>query len=706
MRPSPKNIFIILVLLSFITVYHTFSQSRWIWQNPSPQGTAIISSSFANAYTGFACGNGGTLIKTTNGGLNWFLLETQIMTALYSIDAVDENNVFACGSGGYYIKTTDGGLTWQIFSSGVNQMTGIDFLNANTGFMGSQSDILKTTNGGINFTRYIPNYNSGITGISFVNTQTGYIAVGLGFRIQKTTNSGMNWVNIYASSSMGDNSSGILFINQSTGFACGVSKIAKTTDEGVTWSEFDAGIQIDFSEVSFSGATGYACGYLGKLYTTTNYGVNWSASVSGITNNLYTVFATGSTSACALGSVGNALYTSNSGSGWINTTTRFTNININDIYFLDQNTGYIVCDSGKIYKTNNSGNNWVSQNSGVSATLFKVHFVNNNTGFAGGSGGIILKTDNGGINWVQQNSGTSSMILAFSFVNSLTGYFTSNNNLYKTTNSGENWNFLASPQNNWLLFTVRFTDPQTGFMSNGIGKIFKSTNAGDNWTEIYQSAGGSISDIAFVNNNTGYVAGVNSTVVKTTNGGLSWVQYTVDPLSSLPGGFNNIEFADENNGFIGLPNKMFKTTNGGVNWFIYQGNFPTVSAMYMLTPDICYLAGFGGSILRTNTEFTYINNNNTGIPNKYSLEQNFPNPFNPVTKIKFSIPSLDNTGAVFVKISVYDILGRQIRVLLEKDLLPGRHEISFDGTGLTSGVYLYKIDTPEFTETKKLVLIR
>jgi len=89
------------------------------------------------------------------------------------------------------------------------------------------------------------------------------------------------------------------------------------------------------------------------------------------------------------------------------------------------------------------------------------------------------------------------------------------------------------------------------------------------------------------------------------------------------------------------------------------------------------------------------------IPSDFSLLQNYPNPFNPVTNIKFDIPQRS-----IVKISIYDILGKDISVLVNEELNPGTFEVNWDASNFPSGVYFYKIVTDDFTESKKMVLIK
>lgn len=89
------------------------------------------------------------------------------------------------------------------------------------------------------------------------------------------------------------------------------------------------------------------------------------------------------------------------------------------------------------------------------------------------------------------------------------------------------------------------------------------------------------------------------------------------------------------------------------------------------------------------------------IPDKFSLFQNYPNPFNPATKIKFDIP-----GNAQVKLIVYDILGSEVAELVNNNLLAGTYEYTFDGSALSSGIYFYSLETEDFKDTKKMLLIK
>lgn len=90
-----------------------------------------------------------------------------------------------------------------------------------------------------------------------------------------------------------------------------------------------------------------------------------------------------------------------------------------------------------------------------------------------------------------------------------------------------------------------------------------------------------------------------------------------------------------------------------------------------------------------------------GIPDSYKLQQNYPNPFNPSTKISYSLPRAGN-----VKLVVFDALGREIAILVNKQMNPGSYEVTWDASNYPSGVYFYKLTSGDYTETRKMILIK
>ena len=102
-----------------------------------------------------------------------------------------------------------------------------------------------------------------------------------------------------------------------------------------------------------------------------------------------------------------------------------------------------------------------------------------------------------------------------------------------------------------------------------------------------------------------------------------------------------------------------------------------------------------------------INESIAGIPENYFLNQNYPNPFNPVTNLEFGIPAIQGMQELrYVTVEIYDVLGKKVTSLVNEKLYPGNYKVTFDGSRLTSGIYFCTLKTENFTETKRLLLIK
>jgi hypothetical protein len=91
----------------------------------------------------------------------------------------------------------------------------------------------------------------------------------------------------------------------------------------------------------------------------------------------------------------------------------------------------------------------------------------------------------------------------------------------------------------------------------------------------------------------------------------------------------------------------------------------------------------------------------SGAPTTFVLQQNFPNPFNPSTSIRFELARRSN-----VRLTIYDVMGREVKTLVNGAMAPGAHAIAFNGSGLASGVYLFTLKTERFSATRKMLLLR
>jgi len=131
---------------------------------------------------------------------------------------------------------------------------------------------------------------------------------------------------------------------------------------------------------------------------------------------------------------------------------------------------------------------------------------------------------------------------------------------------------------------------------------------------------------------------------------------------------------------------------------------PAIDVAFAIAADISLpnlRTAFANARTKYNSILTSVNDDLNPLPRKFELAQNYPNPFNPSTIIKFSIPSES-----YVNLKIYDMLGREVRTLLNEEKAPGTYAINFTAGNLPSGVYLYKLTAGNYTDTKKLILIK
>jgi photosystem II stability/assembly factor-like uncharacterized protein len=279
---------------------------------------------------------------------------------------------------------------------------------------------------------------------------------------------------------------------------------------------------------------------------------------------------------------------------------------INDITFTDRYNGYAVHQSNGIgncsvthglFKTINSGKDWVRMNTGNTSVINAVHFVNQTTGWITGSNSDIRKTTDGGITWVQQSSGVGSGNNDIWFKDLNNGFVTGNNGiLRRTTNGGTTWQTIASGVT-VALRRIFFVGNNLGFVACGNGQILRTTNGGTSWNIVTTGAGG-INDIFFADSNIGYLSSSNN-LFKTTDGGLTWAPIASGAINPIL----RIYFTSPNVGYISVDGEgIYKTTNAGLSWTLtttMNGLYDTFYAMYFLDNQVGFIGGNLGKINKT-----------------------------------------------------------------------------------------------------------
>ena len=400
------------------------------------------------------------------------------------------------------------------------------------------------------------------------------------------------------------------------------------------------------------------------------------------------------------------------------TTSQITDIQYSGVF----NCWATHTSMGLVFSTN-SGINWTSISfyDSTFTTLFNgVYFLNSQTGWAVGGAMQIRKTTNGGFNWVRQIPPPLAGVLnSVHFFDQNTGIAigrkTANYNscILRTNDGGNLWyEVIASTSNENELSAQFWFNSTTGWIC-GRNILLKSTNGGLNYTNYYlnipPTANGqnALLCIHFVNPSTGWIGGSNldhKNIYITTNGGLNWTfqnnpvaQYTYSQI-------NDIRFIDINRGWAahGTPGSgtILFTTNSGVNWVIDDNTNTWFDCLWTVNDATVYCGASGGKIWYTGIPSS-VKKINENLPEKFSLLQNYPNPFNSMTNVKWQM-----LNAGYAKITVYDLMGRETAILVNEKLQAGTYEVKWDAGNLPSGVYYYKLTAGEYSEVRKMILIR
>jgi photosystem II stability/assembly factor-like uncharacterized protein len=513
--------------------------------------------------------------------------------------------------------------------------------------------------------------------ICFTNENTAY-SVGAGGALIKTTDTGESWVNIDLPDKYFTN---IFFIDENNGFVVGVyGNIFKTTNAGIEWADISISDTILLRSTYFKNIDeGFCIGYYGAIIKTTDGGESWINISSGTSENLQS------------------------------------------IYFINDSVGFITGWNGTLLKTLDGGDTWASQLSGTTETLGAISFANNMVGFIIGISGVLLKTTDSGNSWFIHNSDVGMSFPRIDFINELVGYVVgfngSNGMIGKTIDGGTTWNiqYVFSARQ---LINIKFINPATGIIVGNFGIILKTTDAGTTWVNKLEGSKANLYDVCTIDSNKVLAVGKSGTIIKTLN---AIVPVELISFSSSISE-NNVTLSWQtatemnNSGFELQRKQVFspQSSIGNAEWntltFINGIGTTTEPQSYSFVDQ--NLSGgkyqyrlkqidFDGTFEYSNTIEVEI-----GTPTKFYLEQNFPNPFNPVTTIKFSIPAVGTRLALSVQLKVYDVLGKEVATLVNEEKTEGSYEVDFNASDLASGIYYYELRSGEFVETKKMILLK
>jgi hypothetical protein len=368
---------------------------------------------------------------------------------------------------------------------------------------------------------------------------------------------------------------------------------------------------------------------------------------------------------------------------------------------LNSNTGYITGQSGTLLLTTNAGNTWANQ---VSSTVNDLNSVCRDpygNVYIAGKYGNILKRSTGIINYFtvsgiarfadNNQPVTSGKVKAIKY-----DVITHQTVIVDSADIQSNgtYSLIKMPQDSLDIMAFQDDEEAAPFVPT----YYTSTIFWKNSNTIYPNQNLTGIDINVIRNNPGT--------------GPFKITGNVSTPSLIDNNFmlkNAVVYAKAGNVFKG-----YGVTDQSGNYSI--DNLP--AGNYEIIVDYLWYAGQTMNLQVTNTNLNNINfvlqsvigidPPGPGVPSEYRLRQNYPNPFNPVTNIVFDLPS-----ASFTRLVVYDILGREIAILVNEQLRAGSYNIDWNASNYSSGIYFYKLyvsqagsSTVDYTEIKKMVLMK
>jgi photosystem II stability/assembly factor-like uncharacterized protein len=659
----------------------TNNGERWEKVSDLPGLGYLGVSSFSHSQTGRTFVAAGGAFRSTDNGQTWMPINQGLVGGVSEIAAGTGDRVFACSQ--YMFRSTNNGDSWMQLNVGFPQLNGCFSLAA------SQTGLV-------------------LAGIVAGTTANGLI---------RSTDNGNTWglvLNVPYVRAIAFNAMGHIFIGTD------YSGALRSTDNGSTWIAVNTGLpsppQRGVAAIAVDGSGALFAGTPRGVFRSTNNGENWVASSSGLGQKYIGSLTLDSVGTLFAGTLTGVFRSTNSGASWQPVNDGITDYAVTVL--AKNSSGHIFAGSSEgwgFFRSTNEGNSWEDMSSdGARLGMSSLAISASQHLFAGSQAGVSRSTDNGG-SWVSVGPTSFVSCLAINASGNIFAgvydYWFDLGAVFRSTNDGTSWTRVDSAMA--AVFTLVVTG--SGHILTGTRTgVYRSTNNGDTWIH-FGSSPANVRMLAL--NNAGHLfAGTYASgMFRSIDGGQNWTAINF----GLPSTYIKALAVDARGEiFVGLGTSwpfrgegVFHSTDNGTTWTSINEGFGDLNVISLLVaPSGRVYAGtlVEGVFSRSGT--TTVRLGDEELPGGFALEQNYPNPFNPSTKIKFQIPSsklrfgISDLG--FVSLKVYDILGREVRTLVNDNLPPGSYEVTFDAGGLASGVYLYRLRAGEFTQTKRMLLMR
>jgi photosystem II stability/assembly factor-like uncharacterized protein len=360
-------------------------------------------------------------------------------------------------------------------------------------------------------------------------------------------------------------------------------------------------------------------------------------------------------------------------------------------------TTLLAGTSDGIYRSTNNGVLWSKAASDSTATTVRGFATSGTNLLVATTGGIMRSTDNGQ-SWVQVLPGSWQTIVAHGsnlFVGAGGG------KVYCSSDSGTQWSPRQTGIPGMYDVHVMSSCGSRVFAGTSAGGVLCSTDAGLSWSQVDAHLGSEEVWAMCVHGATvmflgAYGRGPDMGIHRSTDAGTTWQKVNNGLTDST---VHALETCGSSV-FAGTSGGLFLSGNEGATWGTYDTGM-TDKRIYALAAGggNLYVGTYSGIVWRRTFSPSAVTA--SSAPGLFLLEQNYPNPFNPSTMIKYELPK-----SAVVRLSVYDLLGREVSILANEKREAGVYEVKFDALNLSSGVYFYRITAGTFVQTRKMLLLR
>ncbi len=568
-----------LILTLFLTSLIYSQGYNCAWVSPLPQGNTLNSAYFFNANAGFVVGEFGTILKTTNAGASWSKVESGTTDNLKKVVFIDTKNGFIIGQKGTFLITYNGGINWINKSLNTSsKLMDMLFVNPKTGFvLAERNDFFKTTDGGRNWTKIqLPSRNQ-MRAMDFHGLQNGVIAANRN-ELLRSTDGGNSWQIIDLKSSSNADIQRSYFSDvqlfDNTIVLSSKKNLFFSSDNGKTWITQVANSKSGYIEfMAFvNNRVAFLADAYGNLLKSFNGVKQYQFKLEDAQKTqLKDIFMVNTMTGYAVGVAGRVFGTNDFGENWKKLTIGSTE-NYKDIQYVNSSVGYILTNAGKLYKTMDEGKSLVlikeKITSGYTNAFKDMHFVDQNKGVACSSMGYLCNTNDGGKTWTKITVAERNLS-NFEFVNKTVGYVGSKNGIiYKTINGGTTWTPINTGYKT-TIYDIDFVNINVGYAACDKGIALKTTNGGQTWTQIQTVLKNNLLVVHAINSSTvmfstsgNYAKMADAPIIRSTDGGASWKTMTIKPYSVYKFDFYN----DKIGAALCSGGVVATTTDGGATW--------------------------------------------------------------------------------------------------------------------------------------------